>query len=66
MEQWSLLEFTFHVELGVDLEDVWRRKSWRWFTTRIRGLLSTDTPLYRFFAPDEAAPEPQPEVDHAG
>ncbi|WP_350347263.1 hypothetical protein ABIQ69_11540 [Agromyces sp. G08B096] len=65
MEQWALVEFSFHQILGVDLEDVWRRKSWRWFETRVRGLLSIDSPLARFFAPDEQAP-PQPEVNDGG
>jgi hypothetical protein len=56
-EQWSLLEFTFHSVLGVDLDAVWAVKSWRWFQIRVHGLLTTDTPLSRHFAPEE---EPEP------
>lgn len=59
--QWTLLEFTFHSALGIDLEDVWRRKSWRWFSVRVKHLLSTDTPLARYFAPDDDE-TPKPEV----
>jgi len=62
--QWSLVEYSLHAALGIDLEDVWHAKSWRWFATRVRGLLSDDTPLARFFAPDQ--PEPgseKPEAD---
>lgn len=55
------MEFCFHIILGVDLEQVWHVKSWRWFTTRIKGLLMTESPLSRHFAPEE---EP-PEVAHA-
>ncbi len=57
LANWSLVVFTFHTALGVDLEDVWRVKSWRWFSARVRHLLSTDTPLSRFFAPDDTATE---------
>ncbi|MCC2033065.1 hypothetical protein [Microbacterium allomyrinae] len=53
------MEFSFHAVLGIDLEDVWARKSWRWFNVRVRNLLSTDTPLARYFAPDD---EPKPEA----
>lgn len=50
---WSLVEGAFHSVFGIDLESVWRRKSWRWFDTRVKFLLSTDTPLSRYFAPDD-------------
>jgi hypothetical protein len=60
LAHWSLLEYSFHSALGIDLEDVWRRKSWRWFTVRVKHLLSTDTPLARFFAPDDdQTPKPE-------
>ncbi|MDQ0894423.1 hypothetical protein [Agromyces ramosus] len=52
--------------LGIDLEDVWRAKSWRWFATRVRGLLSDpDSLLARFFAPDPDHPvgPEKPEAD---
>ncbi|MBN9208137.1 MAG: hypothetical protein J0H96_05665 [Microbacterium ginsengisoli] len=52
-EQWTLLVGTFHQVLHVDLESAWRVKSWRWFASRVKFLLSTDTPLARYFAPDD-------------
>lgn len=55
--QWPLVEFTFQSVLGVDLEEVWNRKSWRWFSVRLSHLLSTDTPLARFFAPRDSVSE---------
>lgn len=62
LAQWGLVEYSFQSVLGVDLETVWRAKSWRWFAVRVKHLLSTDTPLARFFAPDD---EPEkPEVPH--
>jgi hypothetical protein len=59
IEAWEQLEFSFHSILHVDLEAVWHSKSWRWFSVRVHGLLSTDTPLARHFIPSEepAAPE---------
>lgn len=61
-EQWPLLEFSFHAHLGVDLADVWQVKSWRWFAVRVQGLMSSDTPIARFFAPD-GAPNPSEAQD---
>ena len=56
-ERWSLVEYAFHAQLGIDLEDVWRRKSWRWFSARVSGLLSDpESLLARFFAPDPDQP----------
>jgi len=57
LEAWELLEFSFHSILGVDLEEVWRSKSWRWFTVRVHGLLSTDTPLARHFISESESTE---------
>lgn len=57
--QWALLEYCFQTILHVDLESVWRVKSFRWFKTMLRGLLTTDTPLSRHFAPTDGE---QPEV----
>ena len=57
MGQWELLEYCFHSVLGVDLEAVWHTKSFRWFLVRVHGLLSTDTPLSRHFAPEPEPPE---------
>jgi hypothetical protein len=61
LAQWGLLEYSFHTVLGIDLEDAWHRKSWRWFAVRVKHLLSQDTPLARFFAPDDAE-TPKPEA----
>lgn len=38
---------------GIDLEDraLMAARSWRWLETRILGLLSADTRLYRALAP---------------
>lgn len=55
-EQWPLVEFSF-AQIGIDLEEVWHVKSWRWFKIRLEGLLTIDSPLSRFFAPE---PDPQP------
>lgn len=51
LQAWSLVEYSFHAVLGVDLDEVRGRRSWRWFMTRLRGLLQTDTPLARYFVP---------------
>jgi hypothetical protein len=51
LEQWDLLEASFHAVYGVDLADVWSVKTWRWFAVRVSGLLAADTPLARHFAP---------------
>ncbi|MCT7028000.1 hypothetical protein M1186_26025, partial [Salmonella enterica subsp. enterica serovar Minnesota] len=53
LAQWVLLVGTFHQVLHVDLESVWRVKPWRWFETRVKFLMTTDTPLARYFAPEE-------------
>lgn len=64
LDQWGLLESCFHSEFGVDLSKVWRSESWRWFRTRVMGLLASDTALSRAFAPEHAPPDQkQPEVD---
>ena len=60
-EQWPLVEGSFQAVFGIDLERVWRRKSWRWFAVRITYLLQTDTALNRFFRPDEE-PDQKPEL----
>jgi hypothetical protein len=51
--QWARLEADFHDVYGVDLEAVFRVKSWRWFMVRVDGLLSCDSRLRRFFREDE-------------
>lgn len=48
---WRILEGTFHQTFGVDLAEVWHRKSWRWFTARIATLLAGDNPLSQLVAP---------------
>lgn len=57
LNEWVLLEGAFQAELGIDLEDVLRVKSWRWFFTRIRYLMSTDNALSRRFAPKPDPPD---------
>jgi hypothetical protein len=62
LEQWELIEFSFHAVLGVDLEEVWSVKSWRWFTVRLRGfLMDPDSLLSRCFRTDDDE-QPTPEV----
>jgi hypothetical protein len=56
--EWALVEGAFQAELHIDLEDVIRVKSWRWFFTRLRYLMATDNALSRRFAPP---PEPPAE-----
>jgi hypothetical protein len=50
-----LIEADFHDVYGVDLEQVFRVKSYRWFTVRVHGLFASDSRLARHFAP---TPEP--------
>jgi hypothetical protein len=56
--QWDLLEVSFSSFYGIELEDAYPVRSWRWFTVKVRGLLLNPTPLSRHFAP--AAPDPEP------
>jgi hypothetical protein len=39
IEQWSLLEYDFTHLLHVRLEKEFRRSSFRWFSTHVRGLM---------------------------
>jgi len=55
LTQWDLIEADFHDVYGVDLEQVFRVKSYRWFTVRVHGLFASDSRLARHFAP---TPEP--------
>jgi hypothetical protein len=59
LEQWAAIEADFHSEYGVDLDDpkVRRRKSWRWFVVRVRGLLMADTRLWRELKPEGGTDE---------
>lgn len=50
-KQWSLLEYAFRSELGVDLEAVRHTRSWRWFRVMASGLLTGDNVLARHFSP---------------
>jgi hypothetical protein len=50
--QWSLLEADFSSEYGVELEDAFLTRSWRWFTVKLSGLLAADTRLSRHFRPE--------------
>lgn len=60
--EWDLLEISFSTLYGIEIEDEFPVRSWRWFTVKVRGLLQSDTPLARHFAP---TPEPAPEA-HSG
>lgn len=52
LRQWDLIEADFQSHYGIDLSGgVLKDRSWRWLRTRILGLLSADTRLYRKFAP---------------
>lgn len=60
MEQWPLLEADFSSEYGLELEDEFLSRSWRWFTVKVSGLLIADTRLARCFRPDPEPEEPMP------
>ncbi len=65
MEAWAVLEYDFASLLHVDLEDARRqRRSLRWLTVRVQGLLSDERSLlYQRFAPqvsETPAAEPAP------
>jgi hypothetical protein len=53
LQQWPLIEADLHETYGIDVEDdhLLQRRSWRWFRTRVIGLLSTESRLHRHFAP---------------
>lgn len=57
LEQWPLVEADFQDTYGLDLDapGLMRERSWRWFQTRLYGLLSADSRISRHFAP----PPPQ-------
>lgn len=40
VDRWPLVVADFHRYYGIDLEKVYRRKSWRWFEVRVLALLS--------------------------
>lgn len=51
--EWDVIEHAF-AEIGIDLEDEWEQRTWRWFRTRLRGLLATDSILGAKFRPEPA------------
>jgi hypothetical protein len=60
--EWPRLEFDFHAILGVDLSTAIFRESFRWFATRVTGILShRHSMLAAHFAPDED-PSPTPDM----
>jgi hypothetical protein len=61
VEEWDLLEVSFTTFYGIELEDAYRTRSWRWFCVKVRGLLMNSTPIARHFAPE---PE-QANEDHS-
>jgi hypothetical protein len=40
---WELVEADFSSEFHLELEDEFRRRSWRWFASKINGLLTSPT-----------------------
>ncbi|MEH0428850.1 hypothetical protein QBB34_21445 [Streptomyces stelliscabiei] len=58
MGQWPLVEADFQETYGLDLSTpgLLADRSWRWFLTRLYGLLSAESRISRHFAP----PEPRP------
>lgn len=59
LENWGFLEADFHSEYGVDVSSpkLRRRKTWRWFAVRVKGLLaSPESRLGRVFQPDPEEP----------
>src|SRR4051794_33837540 len=46
LEHWQLVEADLHERYGIDVESgILRARSWRWFRTRIVGLLSCESRL---------------------
>ncbi|HEY2644841.1 MAG TPA: hypothetical protein VGI56_13885, partial [Galbitalea sp.] len=48
-EQWVLVEGCFQTVFGIDLEDEWLHRSWRWFDVRLSYLLQNPNPLRDHF-----------------
>jgi len=46
---------SFSTLYGIEVEDAYPVRSWRWFTVKVGGMFSADTALARHFAP---TPEP--------
>lgn len=40
VDRWGLVVADFHRLLGIDLEAVYRERSWRWFELRVSVVLS--------------------------
>jgi len=57
MNSWRVLEGAFQLCLGIDLEEVWHRKTWRWFTARVAILLADDNPFGRLMNPQPVKDE---------
>lgn len=51
-EAWPLLEADFLDVYNIDLEEVFHRKSWRWFAALVDGLLACDSRIHRQFRDD--------------
>jgi hypothetical protein len=63
IEQWVLIEWDFQHTLQLDAEQAIFARSWRWFSVRVAGLLSTrGTALNAYFHPPDD--EKQTEVPH--
>lgn len=59
IENWRILEGAFQAVLNIDLEELFHRKSWRWFSTRVAYLLADNNPFSRavFPPPDPSSKE---------
>ncbi|GAA5056471.1 hypothetical protein [Streptomyces similanensis] len=57
LAEWPLVENDLHDQYGIDVEEpgLLQSRSWRWLRTRIFGLLSADSRLYRQLCPPPGA-----------
>ncbi|MCY1141384.1 hypothetical protein OWR29_25580 [Actinoplanes sp. Pm04-4] len=55
LTHWDLLEADLHEKYGIDVDEpgLMQARSWRWFRTRVAGLLATKSRLSRALAPPD-------------
>lgn len=64
VDRWALVVADFHRILGVDIEDGFESRSFRWFEVRLAALLSfPDSLLARSLQADRPAQQDGPPVD---
>jgi hypothetical protein len=53
LRHWNLVELDFQEVYGIDLGEpgILRRRTWRWITLRVVGLLSTECRVQRVLNP---------------